>query len=146
MSDFLDVTKYLDKFPVRVATYQEALNDRIPFDKFYGKVSTRAIKKIFWYIQLQPFFISQSIPGRLLFQYNIIAPAPFYILNAVPPQGFSGPNGMQCVITVKWRVGTVVHRFCILNKQYKGPLRYYLNHVGKVSYIDTFPNYVNQVV
>jgi len=150
MSDFVDVTKYLDKFPVRVASYQEALNANIPFDKFYGKVATRAIKKIFWYIQLQPYQVIGSLSGRLIFQYNITMPVPFYILGVVNAPPFYKPGisttGMQAVGAVKWRKGTDVSRYCIINKEWKGPLTFFINHQNKVSFVPSMPDYGNQVI
>jgi len=150
MSDFVDVVKYLDKGPVRVASYTEALNANIPFDKFYGKVPTRAIKKLYWYIQLQPYQVSGAIGGRLVFQYNITMPAPFYIIGVSGAPAFktSGivTRGMQSVGAIKWRNGTAVKRYCFLNKQWKGPLQYYINHQNKVSFVPSMPDYSNQVI
>lgn len=152
MSDFIDVTKYLDKIPVRVATYTEALNANIPFDKQYQKIPTRAIKRLFWYIQLQPNLVQTTLPGRLVFQYNITFPQPFYILNVLNPPPFMIPGlattGMQCIGVVKWRNGTNVQRYCFLNKNNKGPFTYFINHQNKISYNSpvVVPDYGNQVI
>lgn len=146
MSDFIEVVKYLDTLPVRVATYQEALDANIPFDKFYTKVKTRPIKKLFWWISLEANQIfGETIPGRLIFQYNLTLPKPFYILGVTLPYGFNSPYVMQCVGTVKWRVGTTVYRYCIFNSKIK-EASYIVGHTPNFSYINTFPDYTNQQI
>lgn len=147
MSDFIDVVKYLDKLPVRVATLQEALDANIPFDKYYGKIPVRPIRKLFWYLSLEPNrVLGETKTARLVFQYNITAPAPFYILGVTLPYGSSSPNQMQCVGTIKWRNGSTVSRYCIFNSILKESKYVKSGHTFSLSFINTFPDYANQKV
>ena len=112
MSDFKDVKKHLDIVPTRVATSDEASNAVLPFDKYYSLRKVRDIKKIHYTLTIPAYIIPSALGfRRLMFQYNIIAPSPFYILNAGEDSIFWNISGS--IATIKWRVGADVFRYNI---------------------------------
>jgi len=118
MSDFNDVTKHLDIVPSRKAAKDEALNNNVPFDKYYDIQKTRRIEKLNKKIQLAAFQIEVLRFNIISYQYNVSMPQDFYLLN--PIEEFIGKH-LECVVTVRWRVGSVVHRYDIstaLENQY----------------------------
>lgn len=138
MGDFNDIVpKRLNLVSARKATLAEAQNSPIPFDKYYALIPTRDIKKIFTYLILPPYLViagTVKYGGQLLFQYNVTASAPFYILNPIVEAPLTG-----LFLTVKWRVGTIVHRYLILGSQ-----RY--DNGTSIVDLHTFPIYNNQLV
>lgn len=139
MGNFNDIVpKRLNLVPARQATLLEAQTAPIPFDKYYTIVPTRDIKKIITYLDLPAFTLPANYSkytGQLLWQYNIVAPVPFYILNAITI--FPNIGG---TLTVKWRVGNTVHRYFIFGTQQ------YTTNAGEIVDVQTFPKYINQLI
>lgn len=113
MSDFTTALKYLDYQKSRVATLDEASHTPLPFDKYYGLVKARDIKKIFSFITLPRTVFPYPSGGlhKLMGQFNVTLPGDFYILNANTTP--VSENVMDCYVTVKWRVGTTVYRYVL---------------------------------
>lgn len=142
------VPRRINISPAREATLAEAQSAPIPFDKYYRYRPTREIGKLktFFILTANTIdFATAEYFGRLMFQYNVIAPKPFYILN-LPRTNKS----FSCVLTVKWRVGTTVHRYFIEGwQQYVHtvfpvpPLPPYNDDVHNIT---AFPIYGNQLV
>ncbi len=146
MSDFPDVTKHLDLLKSRQATADEAKNATQPFDKYYGLSKSRDIKKIYTYLVLPTFQVLHQnlnfIRRRLLFQYNIVAPKSFYILNNSTIFQ-RGVNFKNCFICIKWRVGTNVFRYRLTLTP---PVDAYSSNPFKVDLNPYFEIYNNQLI
>jgi hypothetical protein len=109
------VPRRINIAPAREATLAEAQNAPIPFDKYYRILPTREIRKLNTFFILSANMVPQATYlylGRLMFQYNVIAPKPFYILKEPRTDEF-----FPCVLTVKWRVGTQVFRYFLDGEQ-----------------------------
>lgn len=104
MGDFGTAIKYLDWVKSRQASLLEAQRFTVPFDKYYGLQTSRALKKIPYVLNVPKHQISsdesiyQYLP-RLVFQYNITLPFSFYIINL---KNLSLDSLLPGVITVKW--------------------------------------------
>jgi hypothetical protein len=142
------VPRRINIAPAREATLAEAQSAPIPFDKYYRYLPTREIGKLRTYFILSANLVSIAnylYLGRLMFQYNVIAPKPFYILNQ-PRTNQEFP----CVLTVKWRVGTTVHRYFLEGWQqlvqqisFIPPLPPHNYHINNTT---AFPIYGNQLI
>lgn len=116
MASFSETVKYSSISPARKATLAEAQNANLPFDKYYSISNSRKIDRINLTIALPAYtraLTSGDYWGRLLSQYNITVGESFYILNRIVQD-----SNLKGLLTVKWRVGSTVHRYGIQgNKQ-----------------------------
>jgi hypothetical protein len=141
MGNFNDIVpKRLNLVPARQATLAEAQTAPVPFDKFYHLIPSRPIEKIRTSLFLPAFTLQAAnikYNGQMLFQYNVVAPAPFYILNDIIETMALSSSGK--FVTIKWRVGTTVYRYFIWGSQL-------MSIGGALVNIHAFPLYSNQLV
>lgn len=145
MGNFNDIVpKRLNILPARQATLAEAQSAPIPFDKYYTLQPARDIKKIVTYLDLPAFECPAAdfkYVGQLLFQYNVVVPAPFYIVNPIVESGHVGGT-----LTVKWRVGNLVHRYFIAGYQRKAVIVNPPPYTTELRDFQTFPFYTTQLI
>lgn len=138
MGNFNDIVpKRLNITPARTATLSEAQSAPVPFDKYYTLKSTRTIQKLDTFFKLPAFSVPKNTLkyiGQYIFQYNVTAPAPFYILNKIVTD-----NSLTCILSVKYRIGRDVTRYFIAGNQV-------LEILGLRANVQAFPLYANQLI
>jgi len=151
MAGFDEAQKYLDLTPARVATLAEAQNSNVPFDKYYGLIPTRPVKKVGTTLVLKansgatvPFNANLE-KNQVLFSYFFTLPLPFYLLNndiQVGQLGIHLPvlNTSNGFICVRWRSGNDETRRVVSRGAFSASL------ISPEQFRVNIPDYSNELI
>lgn len=122
MSSVTEAAKYLQIKPARQANAQEmqwaqGASGSSNLDKYATIDAARTFQTVPVVITLPAYQQSYGVipfyPNRLLFQYNVVAPSPFYLFDGAREVAPGPSYKNYFYITVKWRIGDVVHRYFV---------------------------------
>jgi hypothetical protein len=118
--DFDSIQRRMEISRARSLTENEATNLFITPTWNKTAAKARELKKVFTYLTLPDYLItgvgaivppSLAVWPRLLFQYNVTLSHNFYIVEQPAFQSNWHPYFVNGSLTVKWRVGSTVHRY-----------------------------------
>lgn len=112
MSDFSQVTKYLDRRLVGRATTPLDLPNRLRGEPPSGTLA-RYIRKINTYITTPAFTFDGSArpQGILIFQCNFTVSSDFYVLNTPQVLPYAALFTFPPIVCIKYRIGTTAYRY-----------------------------------